>query len=240
MFSFDPRRSPKKVLVTSGGVQIVVNAKPEPPTPEPPPTPGPRFPMAIFVPDDQPAEYLEQVFTNLCEQHRGFVVQVLRSRGDVLEESAKDLAQNVMVTLWSYVRQKEPPRNVRGFLRDLIDKEVIDHKRMKGRRPAFDRDADPLEMADSAPDPEQSVDALQHLAKVERGMASLPPWEAEAIRYIELLEKTIEQTARAVGRPLSTVAAQHARGMAKLKERVNEPEDEEPAPLAVRSHRLQR
>ena len=98
MFSFDPRRPPEKVLVTSGGVQIIVNAEPEPPTPEP------RFPVAIFVPENQPAEYLEQVVTNLCEQHRGFVVQVLRSRGDVLEESAKDLAQNVMVTLWSYVR----------------------------------------------------------------------------------------------------------------------------------------
>jgi hypothetical protein len=109
MFSFDPRRPPEKVLVTSGGVQIIVNAEPEPPTPEPPPTPESRFPVAIFVPENQPAEYLEQVFTNRCEQHRGFVVQVLRSRGDVLEESAKDLAQNVMVTLWSYVRQKEPP-----------------------------------------------------------------------------------------------------------------------------------
>ncbi len=236
MFSFDPRMPPEKVLVTSGGVQIIVHAEPEPPSSEPPPEP--RFPVAIFVPDNQPAEYLDQVFNSLCEQHRDFVVQVLRGRGDVLEESAKDLAQNVMLTLWNYVRQKEPPRNVRGFLRDLIDKEVIDHKRMKGRRPAFDRDADPLEMADSAPDPEQSVDALQHLAKVERGMASLPRWEAEAVRYIELLEKTIEQTARAVGRPLSTVAAQHARGMARLKERVNELDDDEPAPVAVRSYRL--
>ena len=74
----------------------------QPPSSEPPPEP--RFPVAIFVPDNQPAEYLDQIFNSLCEQHRDFVVQVLRGRGDVLEESAKDLAQNVMLTLWNYVR----------------------------------------------------------------------------------------------------------------------------------------
>jgi RNA polymerase sigma factor (sigma-70 family) len=182
--------------------------------------------MSAF--DSQSPEDLDEVFTSLCEQHHDFVMGVLRARRDVLEESAKDLAQNVLMALWRYVREREPPRNVRGFLFDLIEKEIIDDKRTQGRRPALDGEVDAEAMADSAPDPEQSVDAVQHLEKVERCLAALPEAEAEAVCYIELLETTIEQTSRAVNRPQSTVAAQHARGMTKLRELANAPE--EPAP----------
>jgi RNA polymerase sigma factor (sigma-70 family) len=232
MFDFDPDKPPEKVLVTKGGVQIIVRAPPPPPPPEPPPSskpPEPLYPRAIVVPANASAEYLDALFTRLCALHRDFVLQVLLSRGDVLAESAKDLAQNVLVDLWKYVRENRSLKNVRGFLVDLVDKEVVDHKRWMGRRPPLDREADPEAASDHAPDPEQAVDDVQHMAKVQRCMASLPHREAEAVRYIELLEETLEKTAKAVKRPLSTVAAQHDRGMARLKELANAPEEAPPA-----------
>lgn len=236
MLNFDPKKPPEKVLVTSGGVQIIVKAPPPPAPPRLHP-PQPRFPQAIIVPPDQPAEFLDAIFTTLCDQHRAFVLEVLRARGDVLAESAKDLAQEVLVALWHYVREKKPPTNVRGFLVDLIDKKVIDHKRTMGRRPALDREADLHAAPDSAPDPEQSVDALQHLEKIERCIAELPHREAEAVRYIALLETTIEQTAKAVKRPQSTVAAECTRGMEKLKALANAPEEPAPAGNSRRPRR---
>lgn len=226
MSHFDPHRPPDKVLLTSGGVQIIVKAPPPPPPPPPPPRP--LFPQAVVIPANSSAEDVDAFVTGLCEQHRDFMLQVLRWRGDVLEESAKDLAQNVLVSLWQYVRAHDPPTNVRGFLFDLIDKEVIDHKRWMGRRPPLDREADPHAAPDSAPNPEEAVDAVQHMQKVERCIAGLPYREAEVVRYIALLEKTIAAAAKAFKRPKSTVAAERHRGMAKLKALANAPEDAEP------------
>jgi DNA-directed RNA polymerase specialized sigma24 family protein len=80
-------------------------------------------------------------------------------------------------------------------------------------------------VAADAPDPEEAVDVVEHMEKVKRCMASLSHEEAEAIRYIELLEATLEKTSEQVQRPLSTVAAQHARGMKKLEALANDPEE---------------
>ena len=127
--------------------------------------------------------------------------------------------------LWRYIEEKGSPANVRGFLVEVIDGEVANRKRKARRRPAIQRGADADDAAADAPNPEEAVDAVEHMEKVKRCMASLSHEEAEAIRYIELLEATLEKTSEQVKRPLSTVAAQHARGMKKLKALANDPED---------------
>lgn len=235
MSYFDPNMPPKKVLLTTGGVESIVHA---PPPDEDPPSsiPKPHYPQAIVLPTNLSHEELDRIIRELCKEHRAFMLQILRSRSDVLEESAKDLAQNILVALWEYVRDEQKvPSNVRGFLVDLTEKEVIDHHRMKGRRPALDRDAEAKFVRDDGPSPEEAVDATQHMERVQRCLARLPHEQAEAIRYIDLLEQTLEMASKALQRPLPTVAAQRKRGLENLKELANGP-DSEPPP-AVRRRR---
>jgi RNA polymerase sigma factor (sigma-70 family) len=232
-------------MTLTNGVRVIVNAPPPPeppPEPEPEPEPpGPVYPQAIILPPNPSPEDVERFATCLCETHRAFALRVLLSRGDVLAESANDLAQNVILKLWSYVREKKQgPENVRGFLLDLIDKAVVDNKRWKGRQPPLDREADPEAAFNPAPDQEERLDDIQHMEKLQRCMEKLPPKEREAVRYVELLEQTLETAAKALKRPVSTFAEQKDRGMKKLKALANADEEPEEPPPAVRPADLAR
>ncbi len=241
MRPFDTPKPPDRVLVTSGGVQIVVRApssRPPPPERQPPPPPPPLFPRRSSCRRACPGSSLDKVITELCELHRAFVLRVLVSHGDILPASANDLAQNVIVALWKYVRDHDRlPDTVRGFLVDLVDNEVIDHNRMKRRRPALDREADAEAVLDDGPDPEEAVAEAERLKKVHRCIALLPHEEAEAIRYVNLLEETLARAASALKRPLSTVAAQQARGLEKLKALANAEEEPPPPPAGAPGRR---
>jgi predicted DNA-binding protein (UPF0251 family) len=52
----------------------------------------------------------------------------------------------------------------------------------------------------------------------------VPQQEAEMVRCVDLIELTLDDAATALGRPRSTVAAQHARAKTKLREMVLEDE----------------
>jgi RNA polymerase sigma factor (sigma-70 family) len=228
MSPFDSKTNtpPEQVLVTTSGVRVTVKAPPPPPPPRPPAAaPRPLHPMAIVLPAAQPARDRAAFLKGLCDQHYDFVKLVLLRRGDVLAASVPDVAQDVIVILWRYIQGEGSPANVRGFLVDVIDKEVANRKRKARRRPAVDHGANADDTAADAPDPEEAVDTVQHMDKVQRCMESLSHEEAEAIRYIELLEATLEKTSAQLNRPLSTVAAQHTRGMKKLKALANDPEE---------------
>jgi RNA polymerase sigma factor (sigma-70 family) len=122
----------------------------------------------------------------------------------------------------NHVVEKGPPANVPGFLTEVVRKEVANHKRRW--RPEIQHGADADAEMSNAPDPEGTAELAERSAKLERYLVHLPVEEAEAIRCIDLFELTLEQTAQAVRRPRSTVAAQHARAKEKLKEMARESE----------------
>ena len=167
----------------------------------------------------------------MCREHRALVLRILSRRTDVQEASARDIAQNVLVALWEYVRdhQKTPDR-VRGFVLDLVAKQLSDRGRRRARKASVAREADVEDgLVEGGPGPEEAVDERRKLEKLKRALARLPRHEAKAIRRVDVLEQTIDEAAQALGRPLSTVARHRTQGLARLGDLANQPEGAPPA-----------
>jgi RNA polymerase sigma factor (sigma-70 family) len=182
-----------------------------------------------------PPEELDRWISDLCKEHLDLVLRVLRSRGDVQVASAEDMAQNIVLALWQYVRSTQQfPGDVRGFLIDLVYKELADRGRVRHRKAMAGREPDMEDaLVDAGPWPEEALDERERTERLKHCIDNLPHKEAEAIRYVDLLEQTLEVAAKALGRTLPTVARHRAHGLATLRELAND-EPEEPPPPAQR------
>jgi len=235
MRPFGQPKPPEKEFVTTGGVKVVVtprSTRPPPPPSPPPPPPAPVYAEAIVIPP-MPQEELDGWISDLCQQHMAVVLRMLRSRGDVQEASAEDMAQNIVLALWQYVRATgQMPHSVRGFLTDLVYKELANRGRVRQRKGTVGREPDMEDaLVDEGPWPEEALDERERTERVKHCIANLPHHQAEAIRYVDLLEKTLEVAALALGRSLPTLARHRAQGIAKLRELAND--EEEPPPPGV-------
>jgi RNA polymerase sigma factor (sigma-70 family) len=210
----DPEGTPERVLVI-GDVTVIVRDVP-PPEPRREPEPPERSPRAIILPLDQPDEDREAFIRGLGKEHVAFIREILRHRADVLPESKKDLEQRVVTILWRCIEEKRVPRDVEGFIVEIVRREVANHKRRK--KPEIDEGADASAVASDAPTPESALELAERGRELEGYLAHLSKEQAEVVRCVELYELTLEQTAQAVGRPLGTVSSQLTRARKLLKE----------------------
>ena len=202
-------------ITTTGGVKVVVNERRRPPAT---PTSGPleRAPRVVIrVPDPQRRER-DAYVSKLFEQHGEWIKKTLVTRGDVLEESANDLRQDVLVILTKLLDSGQRPDNVRGYLIRVIRNVVSNHKREW--RPDVDREADADLAVGSTPDAEGLMRLVQQWEKLERYIACLPQKQQQVIRCVDFEGMSLEETADALGRPCGTVASQLARAKEMLEE----------------------
>ncbi len=172
-------------------------------------------PDAIVLPAGQSAQDRESFLRWLNHHWGGFIQQRLVGRGDVLEESAKDLRQRVLLVLCAQYEKQDVPRNMRAFLDRVIEHEVCNHKRRWSAPIAHGADVD-AEVA-SAPGPESAALRAERWEKLRRYLTHLTQEEAEVFEAKELRGLTFEEIVAALGRPRSTVARQHDSAMEKLK-----------------------
>jgi RNA polymerase sigma factor (sigma-70 family) len=214
-----PEVTAPKTLVTAAGVHVIVKAPPPaPPAPERKPEPPEQLPRVTVAPVDQAAQDREKFMKGLRE-HGKLLDEILRDREDVLKESRKDLRQRVLMILTRHVAAKGPPRKLRAFLVEVVNKEVANHKN-KWRAPV-QQGADGAAKRSDAMGPESAAELAERREKLERYLTFLPEEQAEVIRCVYLWAMTIDETAEAVGRPRGTVSTQLASGLAKLKELAN-------------------
>jgi len=218
--SFQPpeqNQNPAPPPAGGGGVRVIVRERPlpEPRRPRRPPAAGPQ---AIIVPAILPVDERDAVLASLCEEHGEYVWnRLLRYRNVVNVESLKDLRQQVLLVLLGHVEKRKPLTHTRGFLGGVIRNVVRNHVRPKVTEPAFDRGADVDALPASATDPEGKAARAERREKLGRFLCHLPPEEAQVVRARLFYGLTIEEAARAVGRPRATVARQDKRGMEKLE-----------------------
>jgi RNA polymerase sigma factor (sigma-70 family) len=190
------------------------------PTPQPEAEPEPELavepPRAIILPANQPVEEREAFMRWLDRQWGGFIHKTLLARRDVLAESAKDLAQHVLLVVCNQYDRREPPVNMRAFLDRVIQNEVRNHRRL--RRLEIEPEADLELTLAPGPSPESEADRAERLAKLRRYLDDLSPEEAEVFAAREIDRMTFELIAAALQRPRATVARQHARALEKLAE----------------------
>lgn len=219
----DPRpASPPK---PSRGVTVVVR-EPRPLEPRrAPEIPLPHAgPKVVVLPPGQPRAERDAFMRELIQRHGAFLRRLLRARRDVLEESAKDLEQRILLIVCRHFEAKGPPPNERGYLVSVMRRVIANHKR--AFRPDVDPGAEVEAELSPATDPEGRAAAAEEWAHLERYLAALPEEEAEAVRAVDLHHLTLDEAAAVLGRPRSTLAAQRERGWDKLHELAQAP----PAP----------
>jgi RNA polymerase sigma factor (sigma-70 family) len=220
--SLDTPAEPAPTLVTAGGVRVFVRDLPVPARIAPPeeeeqeePPPDP-FPRVIVFPPNQPVEERDAFVRWVDKQWGAFIDMKLR-RGDILEESARDLHQKVlMFASAEYEKQKRPPQNVQAFLDTVIVHVICTHGQRV--RPEFDEDTEADATAASAPTPESAAARAELLEKLRRYVTHLAPEEAEVFEAREVRGLTFEEIAAALGRSLSTVSSRYDRALRKLRD----------------------
>jgi RNA polymerase sigma factor (sigma-70 family) len=208
-------------LCTDTGVTVRVNdltASPWPDeAPEREPEAPPSIPRVVVRPPAGAHREHDAAMKRLFEEHGEFILSTFRRlRGNVVEESTRDLAQEVLILLHKRLSLGELHENVRGFLVDTIEHELQNHRRRW--KPDCDRDADALEEPSPETGPEGRVAVAEERRLLEGWIEALPEKHAEAIRCFALEEMSLEEAGTALGRKPGTVAVHVARGKEKLRE----------------------
>jgi RNA polymerase sigma factor (sigma-70 family) len=223
-----PQNTPApQTLTTRHGVTVIVRPAP-PPAPTREPEVPARFPTVVIRPPERPAhEGKRDAFVRMLDaEHGTFIAAACRAEGDVTAESIKDMAQRVLIIAGEQFDKQDfethgPPANVRGWLVRIVRNEACNHRRVWRLEEAVP-EADALVIASPTEDPEGTAQLAEQRAKLFRYLDAIPQDEAEVVLCIDLYELSIEQTAKAVGRPWGTVAAQLARARKKLEELAKE------------------
>jgi DNA-directed RNA polymerase specialized sigma24 family protein len=225
MSPFDPKkpstrveanRDPPRELTTAGGVKVIVGADP--------PRPSRRrraqqeaAPQVAIFPPGQSAGERAAFLDALCRRHGPFVDRMLLARGDVLEESTKDLRQEVLVIYCAHVEKtRQLPDNQEGFLCEVIKRVVSNHKQKP--RPIAVGVPDSGAAVYDALDAGEAIMIAEERAKLERYVGMLPAEEAEAVRRVDIEGMTLEAAAAALGRPRTKLFRQLERARETLRE----------------------
>lgn len=225
MSPFDPSKpskpsnpqpaQPAPAPPTPGGVKVIVRHR-TPREPSQAAERAARGPKVVIRPPIQAELERRARLEALCAEHGDFILELLTARRDVLEESRKDLRQLVLVALCERFEKKDPPENVRAYLRGIVHNQVGHHK--AEWRPGGASDDELDEELSPATGPEEKAARAEQRAKLSHYLTFLSPEEAAEVRCIDLEGMTIAETAARLKLRPGTVATQHARAKAKLDE----------------------
>ena len=210
---------------------MIVRDLPSPEEDEEPEVPE-QAPRAIILPAGQSARDRDAFIRWIDDHWGGYIQKRLLCRGDIVAESTKDLHQRVLIVLCEQYEKHGAPEHVMNFLERVIQNEVCNHKRRWRPEVATDAEAEAEAVVASGPSPESAAELLQRREKLRRYLDLLPTEEAALVRDKDLQEQTFDEIAAALGRPLPTVAKQHARALRRLQEMI--PESQRPTELGER------
>lgn len=197
---------------THDGAHAVV----KPPPPARRPEPEPRGPRGVVVPAQRPEAKRDAFVRALYEEHGEFIVRTCQRQQDVGPESARDLAQQVVLVALADHDRGEAPDNMRGYLTKVIRNVASNHRREWEPPVEPGADVDTLECFRTGP--LTAAQRTQMRAMVMGYMARLPEAWREVVEMVDRQGMTIEAVAAALDRPGGTVGSQLARGRARLRE----------------------
>jgi RNA polymerase sigma-70 factor, ECF subfamily len=180
-------------------------------------------PVGMMQPADEHGELLRRVaqeqdraaFQRLFE-HFASRIKAYLMRGGANAQTAEDLAQEAMLTLWRKAKLFDPAKaSVATWLFTIARNLRIDAL-SRERRPGFDPD-DPV----LAPQGERGADAILEARAAEnalnQALRDLPSGQSEIVVQSFFLDKPHSQIAAELGIPLGTVKSRLRLAMARLR-----------------------
>jgi RNA polymerase sigma factor (sigma-70 family) len=229
MLPFDPSPSPSPVetsaapqgaaeqkFTTAGGVQVIVKNE-EPPKPTPWSERHKPGPKVYVLPPGQSAAERDACMRSIYRDHERYILEAIRREGGVAPASAEDVLQCVVLVVCGYFDEhKRAPDELQAYLGGVVRNEVRNHNRLA--RVRWRSEAEMENMASRERSPEGVAELHEFLRKVGRYLEQIPPDEADVVRMIDGDGLSPADTAKALGRPFSTVAKQRDRGRERIRE----------------------
>src|SRR5207244_2128168 len=133
-------------------------------------------------------------------------------------DSALDVTSTTFLKAYRAFDRYDPSRPLRHWLLRIATNEAISHARARGRerrRRGAVESADAV--ADGAATPDERSVAREERARIRMAVAALPELYRVVIVLRYFNELGVDEIARVVGRPASTVGVQLLRGRALLR-----------------------
>jgi RNA polymerase sigma-70 factor, ECF subfamily len=167
----------------------------QPPVPSTPVTPADEPQRQEQAPDDR------AFFRALFEAEMGYVFHSLRRLG-VAERDCADVAHEVFMIALRHLPTCDRSRPMRPWLFGIAYRVAADHRRLA----RFRREAStaPPDVPDSAPSPEEALDAQKRRALVARALDALEPGRRAVFIMHEIDGHAMPDIAEALEIPLNT------------------------------------
>jgi RNA polymerase sigma-70 factor (ECF subfamily) len=189
------------------------------------------------------ARDLDAAFPLLVVAHRDRLYSVaLRLLGDVRD--AEEVAQDALVRAYRAMAGYDEVRIRSIRLRPWLASIVVNvarnrRRRLEDRRPPARLEplvASGFDRPDESPGPAGTAARRERQAELAALLLELPPAMRSAVvlRHVDGL--SVAETAEALGRPEGTVKAQVARGLARLRTRLEPTTNARPATTTVTAH----
>jgi RNA polymerase sigma factor (sigma-70 family) len=157
------------------------------------------------------------------DTYGGFVWSLARRYVSNLAD-AEDAVQEIFLELWKSAARYDPAiAKETTFIATIARRRLIDRVRAAGREPPtneFDETLVPY----GAVTQEDAGPIEAELANAQRALAALPPAQREILLLGIVEGMTHSEIATATGRPIGTVKTQMRRGLARLRELVENPD----------------
>lgn len=139
-------------------------------------------------------------YRRLLRECRPVIARMARAQG-VWPDAVDDVVQDTLLTIDRARATYDPARPFLPWLRAITQRRAIDAMRRNGRRPREVHDPIAYEAhADLGPLPGSGIEARQRNAALVRAVAGLPPGQREAVEYLALEERSLDETAAITGR----------------------------------------
>jgi RNA polymerase sigma-70 factor (ECF subfamily) len=130
-------------------------------------------------------------------------------------ESAEELAQETLLTVWRRAAAFDPGRAAASTWIFTIARNLrIDLSRRDGRAPPADGSSG---LSETPARPDEALSALEDKARIGIAMASLPREQAQVISLAFFADKAHSEIAGELGLPLGTVKSRLRLAMARLR-----------------------
>lgn len=172
-----------------------------------------RFERVWLRPQSGLEEQITELFDLLQAPLCGYLMKLLGSLAE-----AEDVAQESFLRLYSQLRRGEPVPNARAWLFRVAHNLAVDRQRREQRAEALTEDGWRRlgkQLADPAPQPDQTALEHEKLARMGAALARLSPQERHCL-YLRLEGLRYREIAEVLGIALPTVVTFLTRGIQKL------------------------
>lgn len=178
-------------------------------------------PLQASAPAGVPAPDLGAFLHEIAPRAYRFAELGLRHRDDAL-----DAVQDAMVKMLAY--RDKPAEEWKPLFWSILRHRLVDMQRRSLFRLRWllpgsaDRDGEPLDWADDAPDPARSHDGREAWTRIHAALQGLPARQREAFTLRVLEELDVAETARVMGCSEGSVKTHLSRARAALQQQLEE------------------